>query len=84
MVSPPDRPVRRHADHDPSRICRPALGASGLCEVLGVVEVIPCADVPYRCDGFDPADWPPGEVPDFSLIREWERRTRERSDGIEA
>jgi hypothetical protein len=31
----PDPVVRRHADHDPSLICRPALGASGLCEVLG-------------------------------------------------
>jgi hypothetical protein len=30
-----DRPVRltRHADHDPSLICRPALGY-GLCEVM--------------------------------------------------
>ena len=34
MSAPPDRPVRRHADHDPSLICRPALGASKLCEVL--------------------------------------------------
>jgi len=25
-------------------------------------EVVPCADTPYRCDGFDPADWP-GDVP---------------------
>jgi hypothetical protein len=37
------------------------------------VEVIPCAGTPYRCDGFDPADWPPGEVPDFKLFRELER-----------
>lgn len=31
----PDRPVKlaKHADHDPSLICRPALGY-GLCEVL--------------------------------------------------
>ena len=26
--------LRRHADHDPALICRPALGY-GLCEVLG-------------------------------------------------
>ena len=39
-----------------------------------VVEVVPCADIPYCCDGFDPADWPAGEVPDFSLFREWERQ----------
>jgi hypothetical protein len=32
-----------------------------------VVEVFPCADTPYRCDGFDPADWP-GDVPDFSAL----------------
>ena len=38
-----------------------------------VTEVIPCAGTPYRCEGFDPDDWPPGEVPDFSLFREWER-----------
>ena len=33
----PDRPVKltRHADHDPSLVCRPALGY-GLCEVLEV------------------------------------------------
>jgi hypothetical protein len=30
-----------------------------------VIEIIPCADVPYRCDGFDPADWE-GDVPDLS------------------
>ena len=32
---PPERPVKltRHAGHDPSLICRPALGY-GLCEVL--------------------------------------------------
>ena len=79
-----DRPVKltRHADYDPSLTFRPALGY-GLCEVLGAVEVIPCADVPYRCDGFDPADWPPGEVPDFSLFREWGQRAREHPDGIE-
>jgi hypothetical protein len=29
----------------------------------GQAQVIPCADVPYRCDGFDPADWPRSEVP---------------------
>jgi hypothetical protein len=40
-----------------------------------VIEVIPCADVPYRCDGFDPADWE-GEVPDFSPFREWEKRVQ--------
>ena len=28
-------PPVRHADHDPGLICRPALGASVLCEVLG-------------------------------------------------
>ena len=35
---PPDRPVHltRHADHDPGLICRPALGASELCELLEV------------------------------------------------
>ena len=32
---PPEPVVRRHADHDPSLICRPALGY-GLCEVLEV------------------------------------------------
>lgn len=32
------------------------------------VEVIPCTDTPYRCDGFDPADWP-GGIPDFSPFR---------------
>ena len=68
----PDPVIRRHSDHDPALVCRPALGY-GLCEVLGV-EVIPCAGTPYRCDGFDPADWPEGEIPDFSLLREWERR----------
>ena len=31
---PPEPPVRRHADHDPAIVCRPALGASGLCEAL--------------------------------------------------
>jgi hypothetical protein len=31
------------------------------------VEIIPCVDTPYRCDGFDPADWP-GDVPDFSAF----------------
>ena len=30
----PEPVLRRHADHDPGLICRPALGASGLCEVL--------------------------------------------------
>jgi hypothetical protein len=30
----PEPVVQRHADHDPSLICRPALGY-GLCEVLG-------------------------------------------------
>jgi hypothetical protein len=34
----------------------------------GVIEVIPCAGVPYRCDGFDPADWE-GDVPDLSQFR---------------
>ena len=34
-MSQPEPVVRRHADHDPGLICRPALGASGLCEVLG-------------------------------------------------
>ena len=34
---------------------------------LAEIEAFPCADVPYRCDGFDPADWP-GEVPDFSAF----------------
>jgi hypothetical protein len=29
----PEPVLRRHADHDPSLICRPALGY-GLCEVL--------------------------------------------------
>jgi hypothetical protein len=38
------------------------------------VEIIPCADVPYTCDGFDPADWPQGKIPDFTLFREWEAR----------
>lgn len=33
-----------------------------------------CGAVPYTCDGFDPADWPDGAVPDMSLFREWERR----------
>lgn len=32
-----------------------------------VIEVFPCASIPYRCDGFDPADWP-GEVPDFAAF----------------
>ena len=75
----PEPVLHRHADHDPSLICRPAFGY-GLCEVLEtgrVVEVIPCAGVPYTCDGFDPADWPPGEVPDFTLLREWEARVRD-------
>ena len=32
---PPREPaIRRHADHDPGLICRPALGY-GLCELLG-------------------------------------------------
>jgi len=31
-------------------------------------ELIPCADTPYRCDGFDPADWL-GKPPDLSAIR---------------
>ena len=75
----PEPVLRRHKDRDPALICRPALGY-GLCEVLEPeggergVEIIPCADAPYRCDGFDPADWPPGEIPDFSPFREWERR----------
>ena len=34
----PEPVLRRHADHDPALICRPALGASGLCEVLGYEE----------------------------------------------
>jgi hypothetical protein len=38
-----------------------------------IIEVIPCADAPYTCHGFDPADWAPGCVPDFTLVREWER-----------
>jgi hypothetical protein len=29
----PEIPLRRHADHDPGLICRPALGY-GLCELL--------------------------------------------------
>jgi len=33
----PEPVLRRHADHDPSLICRPALGY-GLCEVLGYEE----------------------------------------------
>jgi hypothetical protein len=32
-VSAPEPVLRRHADHDPSLICRPAFG-NGLCEVL--------------------------------------------------
>ena len=32
-MSQPEPVVTRHADHDPSLICRPALGY-GLCEVL--------------------------------------------------
>ena len=37
MPKPPEPPVKltRHADHDPSLICRPALGY-GLCELLEV------------------------------------------------
>jgi hypothetical protein len=34
MSTQPEPVVRRHADHDPSLTCRPALGY-GLCEVLG-------------------------------------------------
>ena len=34
MTGQPEPVLRRHADHDPSLICRPALGY-GLCEVLG-------------------------------------------------
>ena len=33
------------------------------------VSVIRCAGTPYRCDGFDPKDWPDGKAPDFSLVR---------------
>lgn len=36
---PPKPVLTRHADHDPSLICRPALGY-GLCEVLPLVEVL--------------------------------------------
>src|SRR5271166_805861 len=45
----PERPVRRHADHDPSLICRPALGASGLCEVL-------TCRIDWRALDLDPPD----------------------------
>lgn len=31
----PEPVLRRHADHDPGLVCRPALGF-GLCEVLEV------------------------------------------------
>jgi hypothetical protein len=55
MQQPPEPPVRRHADHDPSLICRPAFGY-GLCEVL---ELAP---------GLEPAAVPPAE-PETSLPR---------------
>ena len=50
------------------------LGARSGTEVSGTVEVIRCPGIPYTCDGFDPADWPPGEIPDFTPIRDWEAR----------
>ena len=34
MPTQPEPVVRVHKDHDPSLVCRPALGY-GLCEVLG-------------------------------------------------
>ena len=76
--------VREH----PGSLCgsRLASGAAGALPLARprsswaspVIEILPCAGVPYRCDGFDPADWPGGEVPDFSLFREWERANEKR------
>lgn len=34
VVSACEPVLRRHADHDPAIVCRPALGAAGLCGVL--------------------------------------------------
>ncbi len=48
---------------DPVAACLAAV-----CERSDAAVVIPCADAPYRCDGFDPADWP-GKIPDFSPFR---------------
>ena len=36
----PEPVLSRHSDHDPAIVCRPALGASGLCEVTGLREVL--------------------------------------------
>ena len=33
-MSTPEPVLSRHSDHDPAIVCRPALGASVLCEVL--------------------------------------------------
>lgn len=44
----PEPVVRRHADHDPSLICRPALGR-GLCEVLELED----REAAMWCDSFD-------------------------------
>jgi hypothetical protein len=40
MTVQPEPVLRRHADHDPSLTCRPALG-HGLCEVLERAEADP-------------------------------------------
>jgi hypothetical protein len=41
-----------------------------------MAEVFICPGVPYTCDGFDPADWEPGRIPDFTLVREWEAKDK--------
>lgn len=46
-------------EREPDGDIRPALGEA-------LATTIVCGDAPYTCDGFDPADWPEGQVPDLS------------------
>ena len=55
------------AQHTYTRACD-GHHAPGPCPPSSVIEVILCAGIPYRCDGFDPADWE-GDVPDLSQFR---------------